>query len=227
MATIYWAGDSTVQYNDITTYPQTGIGQVFHLFLKPEVKVLNFAKNGRSTKSFIDEGRLAAIEEQITEGDFLFIQFGHNDEKKADPVRYTDPFGQYMVNLERFVNVAREKKAYPVLITPLERRCFAEGNQLGVGEHSDYVAAMKQAAENLDVPLIDLYSMSREKLRKAGAEKTKDWYMHLPKDVYLSHPEGLTDNTHLKYEGAVVYGGCIAAGLKKLGGRYSELLLEA
>ncbi len=227
MATIYWAGDSTVQYNDITTYPQTGIGQVFHLFLKPEVKVLNFAKNGRSTKSFIDEGRLAAIEEQITEGDFLFIQFGHNDEKKADPVRYTDPFGQYMVNLERFVNAAREKKAYPVLITPLERRCFAEGNQLGVGEHSDYVAAMKQAAENLDVPLIDLYSMSREKLRKAGAEKTKDWYMHLPKDVYPSHPEGLTDNTHLKYEGAVVYGGCIAAGLKKLGGRYSELLLEA
>ena len=218
MATIYWAGDSTVQYNDITTYPQTGIGQVFHLFLKPEVKVLNFAKNGRSTKSFIDEGRLAAIEEQITEGDFLFIQFGHNDEKKADPVRYTDPFGQYMVNLERFVNAAREKKAYPVLITPLERRCFAEGNQLGVGEHSDYVAAMKQAAENLDVPLIDLYSMSREKLRKAGAEKTKDWYMHLPKDVYPSH---------LKYEGAVVYGGCIAAGLKKLGGRYSELLLEA
>ncbi len=227
MATIYWAGDSTVQYNDITTYPQTGIGQVFHLFLKPEVKVLNFAKNGRSTKSFIDEGRLAAIEEQITEGDFLFIQFGHNDEKKADPARYTDPFGQYMVNLERFVNTAREKKAYPVLITPLERRCFAEGNQLGVGEHSDYVAAMKQAAENLDVPLIDLYSMSREKLRKAGAEKTKDWYMHLPKDVYPSHPEGLTDNTHLKYEGAVVYGGCIAAGLKKLGGRYSELLLEA
>ena len=227
MATIYWAGDSTVQYNDITTYPQTGIGQVFHLFLKPEVKVLNFAKNGRSTKSFIDEGRLAAIEEQITEGDFLFIQFGHKDEKKADPVRYTDPFGQYMVNLERFVNAARGKKAYPVLITPLERRCFAEGNQLGVGEHSDYVAAMKQAAENLDVPLIDLYSMSREKLRKAGAEKTKDWYMHLPKDVYPSHPEGLTDNTHLKYEGAVVYGGCIAAGLKKLGGRYSELLLEA
>ena len=89
------------------------------------------------------------------------------------------------------------------------------------------MAAMKQAAENLDVPLIDLYSMSREKLRKAGAEKTKDWYMHLPKDVYPSHPEGLTDNTHLKYEGAVVYGGCIAAGLKKLGGRYSKLLLEA
>ena len=75
MATIYWAGDSTVQYNGIMTYPQTGIGQVFHLFLKPEVKISNHAKNGRSTKSFIDESRLTAIYDQITEGDFLFIQF--------------------------------------------------------------------------------------------------------------------------------------------------------
>ncbi len=80
MATIYWAGDSTVQYNSILTYPQTGIGQVFHLFLKPEVKVENHAKNGRSTKSFIDESRLTPIYDRITEVDYLFIVFGHNDE---------------------------------------------------------------------------------------------------------------------------------------------------
>lgn len=225
MATIFWAGDSTVQYNDITTYPQTGIGQVIHLFLKPEVKVENHAKNGRSTKSFLDESRLVPICERITEGDFLFIQFGHNDEKKQDPTRYTEPFSEYMQNLEKFVNVAREKKAWPVLITPLERRCFVEGDQLGLGEHTDYVAAMKQTAEQLKVPLIDLYSMSRAELRKAGAEKTKNWYMHLPKGVYPSHMEGLTDNTHLKYEGAVVYGGCIARGLKELGGIYRDLLV--
>ena len=84
MATIFWAGDSTVQYNGIMTYPQTGIGQVFHLFLKPDVKVENHAKNGRSTKSFIDESRLPAIYDKISEGDFLFIQFGHKDEKKED-----------------------------------------------------------------------------------------------------------------------------------------------
>ena len=92
MATIFWAGDSTVQYNDITTYPQTGIGQVFHLFVKPEIKVENHAKNGRSTKSFIDESRIPAIYDRITQGDFLFIQFGHNDEKIQDPDRYTEPF---------------------------------------------------------------------------------------------------------------------------------------
>ena len=225
MATIFWAGDSTVQYNDITTYPQTGIGQVFSLFLKPEVKISNHAKNGRSTKSFLDESRLTAIEQNITEGDFLFIQFGHNDEKKADPARYTAPFGEYMENLGKFIQAARNKEAYPVLITPLERRCFAEGGQLGVGEHSDYVAAMKQTSEKLNVPLIDLYSMSRAELRKAGEEKTKEWYMHLPAGVYPSHMEGLTDNTHLKYAGAVVYGGCIARGLKELGGIYSDLLV--
>ena len=168
---------------------------------------------------------LLRIAERIAEGDFLFIQFGHNDEKKQDPSRYTDPFSEYMLNLEKFVNTAREKKALPVLITPLERRCFVEGDQLGLGEHSDYVAAMKQTAEKLKVPLIDLYSMSRAELRKAGAKKSKDWYMQLPKGVYPSYMEGLADNTHLRYEGAVMYAGCIARGLKELGGRYSDLLV--
>ena len=226
MKTIFWAGDSTVQYNDITTYPQTGIGQVFHLFVKPEVRISNHAKNGRSTKSFIDESRLPAIYDQITEGDFLFIQFGHNDEKKADPVRYTEPFSEFKINLGKFVSVARNKKAFPVLITPLERRCFTDDGVLGAGEHGDYVKAMKQTANELAVPLIDLYSMSRDELEKAGAEKSKEWYMHLPQGKYASHPEGLIDNTHLKYEGAVRYAGCIEKGLRELGGRYSELLLE-
>ena len=75
---IFWAADSTVQTNDITTYPQTGIGQVFSLYTRDGVIVSNHAKNGRSTKSFMDEGRLDAIGRQIGEGDFLFIQFGHN-----------------------------------------------------------------------------------------------------------------------------------------------------
>lgn len=226
MATIYWAADSTVQYNDITTYPQTGIGQVFHLFLKPGVKVENHAKNGRSTRDFIDESRLAVIYDKITEGDFLFIQFGHNDEKKENPARYTEPFSDYMINLEKFVNAARNKKALPVLITPLERRCFLDETTLGLGEHGDYVAAMKQTAKNLDVPLIDLNALSRAELTRVGAEASKDWYMHIPEGKYPYHMEGLADNTHLKYAGAVVYGGCIARGLKELGGVYKDLLLD-
>ena len=126
MNKIFWAADSTVQTNDFTTYPQTGIGQVFPLFVKNEYQIVNHAKNGRSTKSFMDEGRLKAIEEQIGAGDFLFIQFGHNDEKKEDPTRYTEPFSTYMENLETFIRVAKDHSAYPVLITPLERRCFMD-----------------------------------------------------------------------------------------------------
>ncbi len=226
MATIYWAGDSTVQYNSIKTYPQTGIGQVFNLFIKPEIKISNHAKNGRSTKSFIDESRLVPIYDNISEGDFLFIQFGHNDEKKDDPARYTEPFSEFMVNLEKFVNVARDKKAYPVIITPVERRNFIDPSLTAAFDHSEYVEAMKQTAKKLDVPLIDLNAMSRAELQRIGAEASKDWYMHLPAGKYPYHMEGLTDNTHLKYAGAVAYAGCIARGLKELGGIYEELLLE-
>lgn len=226
MNTIFWAADSTVQTNDYRTYPQTGIGQVFSLFIKDTYHVENHAKNGRSTKSFIDEGRLEAIEERIGEGDFLFIQFGHNDEKKEDPSRYTEPFSAFMDNLETFIKAARDHGAYPVLITPLERRCFMEDKQLGAGAHSEYVAAMKQTAEKCDVPLVDLYTMSRVELKKAGEEASRRWYMYFPKDEYDSHPEESLDNTHLRYDGAVKFAGLIAKGIKELGGIYGDILLE-
>lgn len=222
---IFWAADSTVQTNDITTYPQTGIGQVFSLYTRDGVTVSNHAKNGRSTKSFMDEGRLDVIDREIHEGDFLFIQFGHNDEKSEDPTRYTEPYSAFMENLETYINVARRHHAYPVLITPLERRCFVDAKHLGMGAHSDYVAAMKQTAEKNTVPLVDLYSMSRCELKKAGELDSRKWYMYFDAGLYKNYPEGKTDNTHLRYEGAVFYAGLIAKGLRELGGIYRDLLL--
>lgn len=226
MKKIFWAADSTVQTNDYTTYPQTGIGQVFSLFIKDEYQVENHAKNGRSTKSFMDEGRLQAIEEKIGEGDFLFIQFGHNDEKKKDPTRYTEPFSSYMENLETYIKVARDHGAYPMLITPLERRCFMDDKHLGNGEHSEYVAAMKQTAEKSNVPLVDLYSMSRVELKKAGEEQSRRWYMYFPAGVYANYMDGSLDNTHLRHEGAVMFASLIAKGVQELGGIYADMLLE-
>lgn len=224
MATIFWAGDSTVQFNNIFTYPQTGIGQVMSMLLKRDVKIDNRAVNGRSTKSFIDEFRMAYIYDNITQGDFLFIQFGHNDEKINDPSRYTRPDYEFIENLGKFVNVARNKKAYPVFITPLERRCFDEDGNLGSCTHEEYTRAMIKAGEIYDVPVIDLTKMSREALLKAGCEQSKEWYMNLPAGKYDNFPEGLTDNTHLRFKGAVTYAGLIAQGLKELGGIYEELL---
>lgn len=223
---IFWAADSTVQTNDITTYPQTGIGQVFSLYTREGVEIKNRAKNGRSTKSFMDEGRLDAIDEEIGGGDFLFIQFGHNDEKNEDPARYTEPYSTYMENLETYINVAKKHGAYPVLITPLERRCFVDEKHLGMGAHSDYVAAMKQTAEKNNVPLVDLYSMSRCALKKAGEPGSRKWYMFFDRNLYRNYPEGKQDNTHLRHEGAVMYAGLIAKGLDGLGGIYKGLLVE-
>ncbi|MFG6357657.1 MAG: rhamnogalacturonan acetylesterase [Acetatifactor sp.] len=226
MNTIFWAGDSTVQTNDYSTYPQTGIGQVFSLFINKDYRVENHGKNGRSTKSFIDEGRLREIEERIGERDFLFIQFGHNDEKSEDPSRYTEPFSGFVRNLERFIQVARERGAYAVLITPLERRRFDGDGILEPSLHEDYVTAMKQTAEKSGVPLIDLCGMSREALEQAGEQESRKWYMFFPEGAYREHPQESRDNTHLRYEGAVLYGSLIARGLRELGGVYGEMLAD-
>lgn len=226
MRHIFWAGDSTVATNKASTYPQTGIGQAFDRFTAMDVAVCNRAVNGRSTKSFIDESRLAPIYDEITKGDFLFIQFGHNDEKENDPARYTEPFGEFKVNLGKFVNVARNKGAYPVFITSLERRLFDENGKLKPSAHTDYVLAMKEAGKELEVPVIDLFTMSRDFLEKTGDEASKKYYMNLAPGEASWAPEGKIDNSHLKYEGAMLYAGMVAKGLAALGGVYASLLAD-
>jgi lysophospholipase L1-like esterase len=118
MKKIYWAGDSTVKDNYIDTYPRTGIAQGLRLYLKSDVIIINHAENARSTKNFISEGRLDKLAKEISRGDFLFIEFGHNDWNE-DPNRHTKPFGNYKTNLAKMVKTALERDAYPVLITPL------------------------------------------------------------------------------------------------------------
>lgn len=225
MTTVFYAGDSTVQYNDATTYPQTGIGQVIHLFLKDSVKVSNHGKNGRSTKSFMDECRLVPIYDNIKRGDFLFIQFGHNDEKENDPSRYTEPYGEFRDNLQRMCNLAHNKGAYPVIISPIERRLFDDDGKLRV-THEPYVSSMREFAKENNIAFIDLNIMSRDILTTLGADNAKKLYLQLKKDEFKNFPDGLEDNTHLKYEGAVAYAECIAKGLYELGGVFREILVD-
>lgn len=226
MITIFWAGDSTVKQNSIATFPQTGIGQAFTRYIRrDQVRVENHAENGRSTKSFIDEGRMAPIYDRITEGDILFVQFGHNDEKQADPARYADPDGEFQVNLEKFVNVARNKKATPVFITPVTRCLFH--NPDADWTHNRWANAMREAAKRLDVALIDLTALSEAEVDRVGeAYAGQHYYMNLPAGVYPHFPDGQKDNTHLQPEGALLYAGMIAKELHKLGGKYADLLCE-
>ncbi len=225
MVTIFWAGDSTVKQNSITSYPCTGIGQMFHRYVKNmQVQIENYAENGRSTKSFIDEGRMAAIYDRIRKDDFLFIQFGHNDEKQEDPNRYADPDTDFPANLEKFVNVARNKGAVPVFITPLTR--WDRDNPNAKYRHDSWAASYRRTAERLGVALIDLTKMSEELVDSLGEKARTDFYMNLPAGVYPAWPDGLQDGTHLQPLGAMAFAGLIARGLYDLGGAYRALLCD-
>lgn len=222
MTTIYWAGDSTCQQNYVATYPQTGIAQVFDRFTRRcDVTISNHAINGRSTKQFLDEGRLVAIYDAMEAGDFLFIQFGHNDEKIADPNRYTTP-QEYAVNLEKFVNAARNKGATPVIITPLCRREFA-GNTEDY-RHTRWAEAARETAQRLGVACIDLTVMSEKLVQDTGLEESRRFYMNFASGIYANFPQGQSDNTHLRPEGAMAFGCLIARALLELGGAYAALI---
>lgn len=224
MRTIFWAGDSTVQENKIATYPQSGIGQGFLLYTSEGVCVKNYARNGRSTKSFLDEGRFLSIMEQMKAGDILFIQFGHNDEKE-DVARHTEPFGTYQQNLAYMIHAAKQNGAFPVLITPLSRRAFDESGKVKE-THAPYPQAMKELAQREQIPCIDLCEISRHELEEMGEEASKVYFMNFPGGIYSRYPAGKEDNTHQRYEGAMHWAGVIARELRKLPEPYCSLVVK-
>ncbi len=212
MKKIFYIGDSTVQRNKIDSYPQTGMSQGLERYTALDVTVCHHGKNGRSTKSFIDEGRFEAVREEMGQGDFLLIQFGHNDEKIADPSRYTEAFGSYQENLRYFIREARKAGAYPVLITPIARRLFDEKGNFRPGSHGDYPEAVRRVGAEENVPVADLTAVTERYVAELGDEPSKPLYVW-PKD-----------NTHLKPEGAVKYAGFLCEALKSFGAPYSDLL---
>ena len=220
---IFWIGDSTVHFNRVDTWPQRGMGQELEAYLRPGVVVYDYAENGRSTKSFWDQGLFEPVREAMKAGDFLFIQFGHNDEKSEDPALYADPEA-YQENLLRYVSIARAAGAFPVLITPLTRRRF-EGGCL-TESHGAYPAAVRALAEREGIPLIDLTAASRALVESLGDEESRELYMNFPAGLYPSHPDGSDDNTHLRQWGAFRFAGLVADGLKALGGIYTQLLYD-
>ncbi len=224
MNKIHWVGDSTVAYNGIDTYPQTGIGQVFHLYCKRDCEVYDYAKNGESSKSFYEKGLFAPALEKMEKGDFLFIQFGHNDEK-ADEERHTEPSSSYREYLMKYVTAAREKKVHPVFITPLSRRHFTTDGKIE-DSHTDYPSAMIDLAKEEKVPYIDLCKSSKKLLEHTGDLNSRKWFMYFPAGTYSNYEEDKTDNTHMHYEGAVVMARLVERGLRELGGIYIECLLS-
>ena len=200
--TIHLMGDSTMAEKDLSKgNPERGWGMMFQNFLDNGVKVINYAQNGRSTKSFIDRGLWDKVYNAIQPGDYVFIEFGHNDAKESDSTRYAAPRGAYQDNLRTFINGVREKGGNPVLLTPVARRWFKDG-RLDRDCHGDYPAAMKEVAEQTGTPLLDVTTATLDWIEGLGDEASRPYFMHLEPGRYACAPEGKTDNTHTVASGA-------------------------
>ncbi|MBT2250311.1 rhamnogalacturonan acetylesterase [Arthrobacter sp. BHU FT2] len=191
--TLYLAGDSTAAQKHQDVRPEAGWGMGLPYYLTPLLAVSNHAVSGRSSKSFVDEGRLAAILAEIKAGDILLIQFGHNDQKAEDPKRYTEPWTTYQDYLRQYVDGARQKGAVPVLATPVERRRFDRAGN-AYTSHGDYPAAMRALAAEKGVPLLDLQAHTLALWQQLGPEETKKYFLYTD--------AGLRDNTHFQTKGA-------------------------
>jgi len=201
--TLHLVGDSTMADKPKEpANPETGWGQALPALLKPEaVRVVNYAMNGRSTKSFIDEGRWAAVVAALRPGDYVIIQFAHNDEKDQDPKRYAAPRGAYQDNLRRFVREARERGATPILATPVARRRWSTAGEL-VDTHGDYPAALRAVAAEENVPLLELNLLTAELERAHGVEGSKRLHLHYEAGIQPRWPKGVKDDTHFSEYGA-------------------------
>ena len=197
---VFLIGDSTVSSYGPERAPRQGWGMQLQPWLKPsQWQVRNYAQPGRSARSFIEEGRLAPVAAQLRAGDVLLIQFGHNDEKAEDPSRYDAPQTAYPQWLMRYVTLARNAGATPVLVTPLARRIFEPGrkHEQLLDTHGLYTQAMRTLAAREHVLLIDLNAASMAWLRGLGDAASKPYYLHVP-------AQSLADDTHLQENGAVV-----------------------
>ena len=211
--TIYICGDSTAASYTADQAPFTGWGQVLQEFMPEKIRVENRAMAGRSTKSFLSEGRLQQIEKEIQPGDLLLIQFTHNDYSEL-VWRHTDPWTGLQNNLGIFVDTARLAGAIPVLLTPICGR-YWENDQLQPS-HGDYPEAVRLLAVQKGVPLIDLYGASLRIVSELGERESRKLYMHVEKGKYPAFPDGRVDDVHTQRAGAEPYARFVADELRRL-----------
>lgn len=199
--TLFMIGDSTMADKPvIPANSERGWGQLLPLYFIAAVRIENHAQNGRSTKSFLAEGRWKTVLERLQPGDFVIVQFGHNDQKQ-DVARGTEAMGGYKANLERYVRETRERGAAPILATPVARRKFDADGKLE-DTHRDYPKATRLVAEEQKVPLLDLTARTSELLARLGPDLSQKLFNTLLPGEHEKHPDGLTDNTHFNALGA-------------------------
>lgn len=196
---IFIAGDSTASIKEMKAWPETGWGMPFAYAWDSTVTVVNKAKNGRSTRSFMEEGLWKQITDSMQEGDYVFIQFGHNDEVPTKKT-YTTP-AQFKNNLIKYINETKSKKGIPVLLTPVARRKFDSTGKIQE-THKEYSALVREVATEQKVIFLDIDSNSMKLCQEAGVEYSKSFFLHLKPGEHPNYPEGKEDNTHFSELGA-------------------------
>ncbi len=212
--TIWMCGDSTMSIKETKAYPETGWGMPFAYFWDSSITVKNLAKNGRSTKTFISENLWKQAEEGLKEGDYVFIQFGHNDESKDKKERYATE-DTFKMNLIKFIRASRAKKAIPILCTPVSRRKFNDAGE-AQETHAEYSAYVKQVAVAEQVLFIDLDTKSRQLYQQFGKEFSKQLFLQLKPGEHPNYPEGKEDNTHFNELGARLIAQLVLQELRNL-----------
>lgn len=207
--TLYIIGDSTAANKQAKAFPETGWGMEFGSFFNQDVKVDNRAQNGRSTKSFINEKRWEAVITTLKEGDYVFIQFGHNDEKIAQPEVGTS-LEEYKVNLIKYIAETKAKKAFPVLLTPIMRRSFKNG--VFKDSHLGYPDVVRKLADSLHIPLIDMHLKTEKLIAELGEEPSKKLFNYVDSGD-VNYPQGKKDDTHLNPYGAKKVASLVVNGI--------------
>ena len=209
VTTVFLCGNSTVVDQD--NEPWASWGQMIPYFFDTNVSIANYAESGESANTFIAAGRLKKALSQMKKGDYLFMEFGHNDQKQKGPGK--GAYYSFMTSLKTFIDEARLRGVHPVLVTPTQRRSFGPDSRIR-DTHEDYPEAMRWLAEKENVPLIDLNEMTRTLYEAMGVEPSKRAFVHYPAGSYPGQTQDFADNTHFNPYGAYEIARCIVEGLK-------------
>lgn len=221
---VWMIGDSTMAIKEKKAYPETGWGMPFVFFFDSTVTVDNRAKNGRSTKSFLVENLWQPVVDNLQEGDYVFIQFGHNDESKDKGERYAPP-ELFKSNLLRYVSEARSKKATPILLTPVSRRKFDKDGKV-METHAEYAPLVREVAKANNVPLIDLDELSKALYQQFGPENSKLLFLQLKPGEHPNYPDGRDDNTHFSEMGARLIAQIVLKQVKEMNLELAERVVN-
>jgi len=199
--TLFLAGDSTMADKPNLAHPERGWGQLFRELVRPPLRLENRAVNGRSTRSFRDLGHWDALLASLSAGDWVLIQFGHNDGKVSDPTRFTEPDTEYRANLHRYVREVRARGGHPVLATSVVRRRFDEKGNF-YDSLGDYPRVACEVAAAEGMPLLEMEGVTRELVKQAGPEGSRALFLHFDPGEHPELPNGLHDDTHFSERGA-------------------------